>query len=72
MVHSEDMDFLILTIVFAVTAIALGISIYLVMIRMFKTESIQVFIFALLMLFISEFMVIFLFTLSLLKLTGAL
>ena len=66
------MDFLILTIVFAVTAIALGISIYLVMIRMFKTESIQVFIFAMLMLFISEFMVIFLFTMSLLKLTGAL
>ena len=66
------MDFLILTIVFAVTAIALGVSIYFVMIRMFKTESIQVFTFALLMLVICEFMIIFLFTLSLFKLTGIL
>ena len=66
------MDFLILTIVFAVTAIALGASIYIIMLKMFKAQNIQVFVFALLMLIISEFMVIFLFTLSMFKLTGAL
>ena len=66
------MDFLMLTILFAVVAILLGFSIYLIMLKMFKADSIQTFVFALLMLIISEFMVIFLFTLSLFKATGVL
>ena len=66
------MDFLILAIVFGITAIALGISIYFIMIKIFQSERIQTFVFALLMLIISEFMVIFLFVFALFKHTGAL
>ena len=66
------MDFLILAIVFGITAIALGISIYFIMIKIFQSERIQTFVFALLMLIISKFMVIFLFVFALFKHTGAL
>ena len=65
------MDFLILAIVFGITAVALGIATYFIMIRTFKDRSTQTFIFALLMLIISDFMVVFLFVLCIFKLTGA-
>ena len=60
----------IFAIVFAITAVALAYAIYRIMIRMFKTDSIQTFVFALLMLIIAEFMIIFLFVLSMFKVTG--
>ena len=66
------MDFLILAIVFGITAIALGISIYFIMIKIFQSERIQTFVLALLMLIISEFMVIFHFVFALFKHMGAL
>ena len=62
--------YLTLMIVFIITAIALAVSIYVVMIRIFKTERIQPFVFALLMLIICEIMVIFLAVLSAFKVTG--
>ena len=62
--------YLTLMIVFIITAIALAISIYVIMIRIFKTERIQPFVFALLMLIICEIMVIFLAVLSAFKVTG--
>ena len=62
--------YLILMIVFIITAIALAISIYAVMIKIFRTEKIQPFVFALLMLIICEIMVIFLVVLSAFKVTG--
>ena len=66
------MDFLLLAIVFGITAIALGVAIYFIMIRLFKTGTTNRFIFALLMLIISDFMVIFLFVLCIYKLnTGS-
>ena len=65
------MDFLLLAIVFGITAVALGIAIYCIMIRLFKTETTQTFIFALLMLIISDFMVIFLMVLCIFKYTGS-
>ena len=64
------MDFLILAIIFGITAIALGIAIYFIMIRLFKTGTTNTFIFALLMLIISDFMVVFLFVLSIYKLNS--
>ena len=64
------MDFLILVIIFGITAIALGIAIYFIMIRLFKTGTTNTFIFALLMLIISDFMVVFLFVLSIYKLNS--
>ena len=60
----------IFAIVFAVTAVALAYAIYRIMIRMFKADAIQTFVFALLMLIIAEFMIIFLFVLSMFKVTG--
>ena len=60
----------IFAIVFAVTAVVLAYAIYRIMIRMFKADSIQTFVFALLMLIIAEFMIIFLFVLSMFKVTG--
>ncbi len=60
----------IFAIVFAITAVALAYAIYRIMIRMFKTDAIQTFVFALLMLIIAEFMIIFLFVLSMFKVTG--
>ncbi len=62
--------YLILMIVFIITAIALAFSIYVIMIRIFRTEKIQPFVFALLMLIICEIMVIFLAVLTALKVTG--
>ena len=62
--------YLILMIVFIITAIALAFSIYVIMIRIFRTETIQPFIFALLMLIICEIMVIFLAVLTAFKVTG--
>ena len=62
--------YLILMIVFIITAIALAISIYAIMIKIFRTEKIQPFVFALLMLIICEIMVIFLAVLSAFKVTG--
>ncbi len=62
--------YLTLMIVFIITAIALAVSIYVVMIRIFKTERIQPFVFALLMLIICEIMVIFLAVLAAFKVTG--
>ena len=62
--------YLILMIVFIITAIALAVSIYVVMIKIFRTERIQPFVFALLMLIICEIMVIFLAVLSAFKVTG--
>ena len=62
--------YLILMIVFIITAIALAFSIYVIMIRIFRTEKIQPFVFALLMLIICEIMVIFLAVLSAFKVTG--
>ena len=62
--------YLTLMIVFIITAIALAISIYVIMIRIFRTERIQPFVFALLMLIICEIMVIFLAVLSAFKVTG--
>ena len=62
--------YLTLMIVFIITAIALAISIYVIMIRIFKTERIQPFVFALLMLIICEIMVIFLAVLTAFKVTG--
>ena len=64
------MDFLLLAIVFGITAIALGIAIYCIMIKLFKTGTTNTFIFALLMLIISDFMIIFLFVLSIYKLNS--
>ena len=64
------MDFLLLAIVFGITAIVLGIAIYCIMIRLFKTGTTNTFIFALLMLIISDFMVVFLFVLSIYKLNS--
>ena len=64
------MDFLILAIILGITAVALGVAIYLIMLRLFRTETTNTFIFALLMLIISDFMVAFLFVLSIFKLTG--
>ena len=64
------MDFLILAIIFGITAIALGIAIYFIMIRLFKTGTTNTFIFALLMIIISDFMVVFLFVLSIYKLNS--
>ncbi len=60
----------IFAIVFAITAVALAYAIYRIMIRMFKSDAIQTFVFALLMLIIAEFMIIFLFVLSMFKVTG--
>ncbi len=60
----------IFAIVFAITAVALAYAIYRIMIRMFKTDAIQTFVFALLMLIIAEFMIISLFVLSMFKVTG--
>ena len=60
----------IFAIVFAITAVALAYAIYRIMIRMFKADAIQTFVFALLMLIIAEFMIIFLFVLSMFKVTG--
>ena len=62
--------YLILIIVFIITAIALAFSIYVIMIRIFRTEKIQPFVFALLMLIICEIMVIFLAVLTAFKVTG--
>ena len=62
--------FLTLMIVFIITAVALAISIYAIMIRIFRTERIQPFVFALLMLIICVIMVIFLAVLSAFKVTG--
>ena len=62
--------FLTLMIVFIITAVALAISIYAIMIRIFRTERIQPFVFALLMLIICEIMVIFLAVLCAFKVTG--
>ena len=62
--------YLTLMIVFIITAMALAISIYVIMIRIFKTERIQPFVFALLMLIICEIMVIFLAVLTAFKVTG--
>ena len=65
------MDFLLMAIVLGITALALGIAIYCIMIRLFKTKTAQHFIFALLMLIISDFMVIFLMVLCIFKYTGS-
>ena len=62
--------YLILMIMFIITAIALAFSIYVIMIRIFRTEKIQPFVFALLMLIICEIMVIFLAVLTAFKVTG--
>ena len=62
--------YLILMIVFIITAIVLAISIYAIMIRIFRTEKIQPFVFALLMLIICELMVIFFAVLTAFKVTG--
>ena len=62
--------YLILMIMFIITAIALAVSIYVVMNKIFRTERIQPFVFALLMLIICEIMVIFLAVLSAFKVTG--
>lgn len=66
----ESMDFLVLAIVLGIVALALGFSIYLIMMKMFQTEKVQVFAFGLLMLIISELMVVFLMVLCIFKLTG--
>ena len=62
--------YLTLMIVFIITAIVLAVSIYVIMIRIFRTEKIQPFVFALLMLIICEIMVIFLAVLTAFKVTG--
>ena len=64
------MDFLLMAIVLGITALALGIAIYCIMIRLFKTKTAQHFIFALLMLIISDFLVVFLMVLCIFKYTG--
>ena len=62
--------YLILMIVFIITAIVLAVSIYVIMIRIFRTEKIQPFVFALLMLIICELMVIFFAVLTAFTVTG--
>ena len=62
--------YLTLMIVFIITAIILAVSIYVIMIRIFRTEKIQPFVFALLMLIICELMVIFFAVLTAFKVTG--
>ena len=62
--------YLTLMIVFIITAIVLAVSIYVIMIRIFRTEKIQPFVFALLMLIICELMVIFFAVLTAFKVTG--
>lgn len=62
--------YLTFMIAFIIIAIALAFAIYVVMIRIFKTETIQPFVFALLMLIICEIMVIFLAVLAAFKATG--
>ncbi len=62
--------YLPLMIVFIITAIVLAISIYVLMIKIFRTGKVQPFVFALLMLLICEFMIIFLAVLSAFKVTG--
>lgn len=64
------MDFVLLAIVFGITAILLGFFIYVIMIKIFETESIKTFVFALLMLIISELMIVFLMVLCIFKITG--
>ena len=64
------MDFLVLAIVLGIVALALGFSIYVIMMKMIQTEKVQVFAFGLLMLIISELMVVFLMVLCIFKLTG--
>ena len=64
------MDFLILAICLGIIAVALGISIYFVMIKIFESERIQTFVFALLMLIICEVMVLFLIVFCIFKLAG--
>jgi uncharacterized membrane protein len=54
------MDFLILSIILFIAALLLGIGIYLLMIRIFRTGKTDMFILALLGLVISDFMVTFL------------
>ena len=62
--------YLTLMIVFIITAIVLAVSIYVIMIRIFRTEKVQPFVFALLMLIICELMVIFFAVLTAFKVTG--
>ena len=64
------MYYLMFAIVLGITAIVLGFFIYVIMIKIFQADSIQTFVFALLMLIIAEFMIIFLMVLSIFKLTG--
>ena len=64
------MDFLILAICLALIAIGLAVGIYVVMIKVFQTDSLQVFTLALLALVIAELMIIFLLVLCVFKLTG--
>ena len=54
------MDFLVASIILFVVALLLGIAIYLLMIRIFRTGKTTVFIYALLGLVISDLMVTFL------------
>jgi len=64
------MDFLILAICLVIIAFALGAGIYFIMLKVFQTDSLQVFTLALLALVIAELMVVFLLVLCVFKLTG--
>ena len=64
------MDFLILSIILFSVAVLLGIAIYLLMIRIFRTGKTALFIYALLGLVISDLMITFLAVLSAFKAAG--
>ena len=64
------MDFLILAIALGAVAVILAIMICVIMMKVFETEKIDIFAFALLMLIISEVMIIFLTVICVFKLTG--
>ena len=64
------MDFLVLAICLGIIALALGVAIYFIMIKIFQTNSLQVFTLALLALVIAELMIVFLLVLCVFKLTG--
>ena len=64
------MDFLIVSIILFAIALLLGIAIYFLMIRIFRTERTEMFILALLGLVISDLMITFLAVLCAFKAAG--
>ena len=64
------MDYLIMAIALFIVAILLGVAIYLLMIKIFRTERTDMFIIALLGLVLSDFMIVFLAVLCAFKASG--